>query len=546
MTQAIDFQTDPSRYRHWRVEYDGPVARLVMDVDADAGLFEGYQLKLNSYDLGVDIELYDAVQRLRFEHPEVKVVLLTSGKDRVFCAGANIRMLAGASHVHKVNFCKFTNETRNTNEESGERAGQFYIAVVSGSCAGGGYELALATDWIILTDDSSSSVSLPEVPLLAVLPGTGGLTRVVDKRMVRRDHADVFSTLVEGIKGQRAIDWKLVDDIAPLSQFPARTAEIARELADEVEDKSGRVGVELTPLALEREDEALRYGHVTVEWGEATRQASLEIRLPDSFSTADAAAAHAEGAAWWPFALFREVDDALLQLRVNQPGLNLVTLRVVGDPEVALAMDAFLAANRDHWFVEEVVHFMKRVLKRYDMTAKSFFALADEGTAFAGSFLEFGLGADRFYVLDDEDQEVVLGISGMNGGALPMGNDLSRLESRFLGDLDQAGRVLAKQGLLPAADAAPLGLATEAMDLIDWEDEIRVHCEERASYSPDALTGMEANLRYAGPETLETKIFGRLTAWQNWIFQRPNAVGDSGALQCYGTPSRPEFDYNRT
>ncbi len=542
----VSFETHPSRYRHWRLQVEGDLARLTMAVDPDGGLRPGYELKLNSYDLGVDIELADAIQRLRFEHPQVRCVTIDGALDKVFCAGANIQMLRTSGHGWKVNFCKFTNETRLYLEDASEASGLRSLAACNGATAGGGYELALACDRILLVDDSNSTVSLPEVPLLAVLPGTGGLTRVVDKRMVRRDHADVFSTLVEGIKGQRAIDWKLVDDIAPLSQFPTRTEEMARELADEVEDKSDRVGVELTPLALKREDEALRYRQVTVEWGEATRQASLEIRLPDSFSTADAAAAHAEGAAWWPFALFREVDDALLQLRVNQPGLNLVTLRVVGDPEVALAMDAFLAANRDHWFVDEVVHFMKRVLKRYDMTAKSFFALADEGTAFAGSFLEFALGADRFYVLDDEDQEVVLGITGMNGGALPMGNDLSRLESRFLGDLDQAGRVLAKQGLLPAADAALLGLATEAMDLIDWEDEIRVHCEERASYSPDALTGMEANLRYAGPETLETKIFGRLTAWQNWIFQRPNAVGDSGALQCYGTPSRPEFDYNRT
>jgi len=544
--EPISFETKPSQYHHWRLQVEGDLARLTMAVDPACGLRPGYELKLNSYDLGVDIELADAIQRLRFEHPQVRCVVIDGALEKVFCAGANIQMLRTSAHAWKVNFCKFTNETRLYLEEASDCSGLRSLAACNGATAGGGYELALACDRILLVDDSNSTVSLPEVPLLAVLPGTGGLTRVVDKRMVRRDHADVFSTLVEGIKGQRAIDWKLVDDIAPLSQFAERTMEMARELAAEVADKSERVGVSLPALEVTRGENAHRYRHVALEWGSAARQANLSITLPAAWDTADAAEAHAQGASWWLFDMFRQIDDALLQMRINLPGINMVSVRVVGDPAVALAADAFVAANLDHWFVAELAHFQKRVLKRYDLTAKSFFAMADVGTAFAGTWLEFGLGADRFYVLDDKDHPVQLGVSSRNGGDLPMSNDLSRLESRFLGDLDQAARVLAMQGLVPAAEAAGLGLSTESMDLIDWEDEIRVLLEERASYSPDALTGMEANLRFAGPETMETKIFGRLTAWQNWIFQRPNAVGDSGALQCYGTPSRPEFDYDRT
>lgn len=544
--ERVSFETHPQQYHHWRLSTDGDLARLTMAVNPSCGLRPGYELKLNSYDLGVDIELADAIQRLRFEHPEVRCVVIDGALDKVFCAGANIQMLRTSGHGWKVNFCKFTNETRLYLEDASQHSGLKSLAACNGATAGGGYELALACDEILLVDDSNSTVSLPEVPLLAVLPGTGGLTRVVDKRMVRRDHADVFSTLVEGIKGQRAIDWKLVDDIAPLSQFEARTKEMARELANSVEDKSDRIGVALPPLEVTHEEGAMRYRYVTVTWDESTRQGELQIQLPNAGNPADATAAHAEGAQWWLFDMFRQIDDALLNMRINLPLINVMSVRVLGNPQVALDSDAFLAAHQDHWFVTEVACFMKRVLKRYDLTAKSFFALADEGTAFAGTWLEFGLGADRFYVLDEEDTPVQLGVSSMNGGAYPMSNDLSRLESRFLGDLDQAGRVLAKQGLIAAADALGLGLSTESMDLIDWEDEIRVHLEERASYSPDSLTGMEANLRFAGPETLETKIFGRLTAWQNWIFQRPNAVGASGALQCYGTPSRPEFDYNRT
>jgi benzoyl-CoA-dihydrodiol lyase len=542
----VEFETHPDRYHHWRLAVDGDVARLTMAVDPSQGLRPGYELKLNSYDLGVDIELADAVQRLRFEHPQVRCVVIDGALEKVFCAGANIQMLRTSTHAWKVNFCKFTNETRLYLEDLSENSGMRTLAACNGATAGGGYELALACDRILLVDDSNSTVSLPEVPLLAVLPGTGGLTRVVDKRMVRRDRADVFSTLVEGIKGQKAIDWGLVDAIAPLSRFAETRDALARELADEVPDKSGRVGVALTPLGAEVGEDSVAYRHVSLRWNAAERTAALEVQLPDAVGEADGAAAHAAGSDWWFLRMFREFDDALLRLRVNQPGINLVTLRVVGDPQVALGLDAMLAAHEDHWFVAEVRHFAKRVLKRLDMTAKSVFALVDEGTAFAGTWLEMALAADRMYVLDDEDAPVSLGVSLQNGGNYPMGNGLTRLETRFLGQPEAATAVMQRQGLVPAADAAELGLSTESMDLIDWEDEIRVIVEERASYSPDALTGMEANLRFAGPETLETKIFGRLTAWQNWIFQRPNAVGATGALQCYGTPSRPEFDYDRT
>ena len=542
----VFFETRPDSYKHWRFAVDGDLARLTMDVDPSGGIRPGYELKLNSYDLGVDIELADAVQRLRFEHPQVRCLVIDAEMEKVFCAGANIQMLRSSQHGWKVNFCKFTNETRLYLEDMSEHSGIRTLAACNGATAGGGYELALACDEILLVDDSNSTVSLPEVPLLAVLPGTGGLTRVVDKRMVRRDRADVFSTLVEGIKGRKAIEWGLVDDIAPLSQFKQKTAEMARRLADTVEDKSDRVGVELTPLSLEVSESALEYQSVSLRWDAAARTGELEIRLPDSAGTNDADEAHSQGADWWFFRMFRELDDALLRSRVNLPGINLLTLRVVGDSKVALAADAFLAANEDHWFINEVRHFVKRVLKRTDMMAKSIFALADGGTAFAGTWLELALSADRFYVLDDADASVTLGSSVLNGGAYPMGNGLTRLETRFLGEPAAAAAVLDRAGLIPAADAADLGLSTESMDMIDWEDEIRVLLEERASYSPDALTGMEANLRFAGPETLETKIFGRLTAWQNWIFQRPNAVGQTGALQCYGTPTRPDFDYDRT
>jgi len=541
----VPFQTSPSQYKHWRLRFDGHLARLTMAVDSQCGLRPGYELKLNSYDLGVDIELADAISRIRFEHPEVKCVILDGALDKVFCAGANIQMLRSSAHGWKVNFCKYTNETRLYLEDMSEASGIRSLAACNGATAGGGYELALACDEILLVDDSNSSVSLPEVPLLAVLPGTGGLTRVVDKRMVRRDRADVFSTLVEGIKGKKAVEWDLVDDIAPLSQFEAKSIEMAERLATTVPDKTGRVGVELTELPLQRTEKGLHGDYVKVEHS-AERTVDMTLQLPSQLGPESGEAAHAEGANWWFFAAMREFDLALLELRVNESGVNLINLRVCGDPQLALALDAMLAANQDHWFVHEVMHFAKRVLKRLDMTAKSLFALVDEGTAFAGTFLEMALASDRIYVLDDADSEVQLGVSVLNGGTYPMGNGLSRLETRFLGDEQQVEKILDRVGLVPAADADELGLATEAMDEIDWEDEIRVLQEERASYSPDALTGMEANLRFAGPETMETKVFGRLTAWQNWIFQRPNAVGESGALQCYGTPVRPEFDYNRT
>ena len=544
-TSPVEFQTHPSRYRHWRLAFDGDVARLTMAVDAEGGLRPGYELKLNSYDLGVDIELADAVQRIRFEHPEVRCVVIDGALDKVFCAGANIQMLRSSGHAWKVNFCKYTNETRLYLEDMSEVSDIKTLAACNGATAGGGYELALACDEILLVDDSNSSVSLPEVPLLAVLPGTGGLTRVVDKRMVRRDRADVFSTLVEGIKGKKAIDWDLVDDIAPLSQFDAKRDEMAQALVATTPDKTGRVGVELTEVPMKRCEKGVRGDYVTME-KTGGRAASLTLTLPGELGPQNGDEAHAAACNWWFFQAMREFDLALLELRLNEAGINLVNLRVEGNPQLALDLDAMLAASQDHWFVHEVLHYAKRVLKRLDMTAKSFFALIDGGTAFAGTFLEMALAADRIYVLDDADTEVQLGVSILNGGAYPMGNGLTRLETRFLGEPEMAGEVLARTGLIDAADADELGLATEAMDEIDWEDEIRVLQEERASYSPDALTGMEANLRYAGPETMETKIFGRLTAWQNWIFQRPNAVGESGALQCYGTPVRPEFDYNRT
>ncbi len=544
--ERVAFQTHPRQYRHWKLAFEGDLARLTMAVDPDGGLRPGYELKLNSYDLGVDIELADALQRIRFEHPETRCVVIDGALDKVFCAGANISMLRGSSHPWKVNFCKYTNETRLYLEDMAEVSGIKSLAACNGATAGGGYELALACDQILLVDDSNSSVSLPEVPLLAVLPGTGGLTRLVDKRLVRRDRADVFSTLVEGIKGKKAVEWGLVDDIAPLSRFEEKRDELARALADSAPDKSGRSGVELAPLSCEADEAGFRWQYVTLALDRAARTAELSLQLPAEAGTADPAEIQAQGCAWWLFQAFREFDEALLELRINESGINVVSLRVLGEVATALAADAILAANEDDWFVSEVRHYLKRVLKRLDMTAKTFFALADGGTAFAGSFLEMALSADRIYVLDEPDTPVELGVSVLNGGAYPMGNGLTRLETRFLGEPEMPAKVLERLGPVPAEDAEELGLCTAALDEIDWEDEIRVYLEERASYSPDALTGMEANLRYAGPETLETKIFGRLTAWQNWIFQRPNAVGESGALQCYGTPNRPEFDYNRT
>ena len=542
----VDFRTAPARYRHWRLQVDGPLARLTMAVQPDGGLRPGYALKLNSYDLGVDIELADAIQRLRFEHPQVRCLVLDGALEKVFCAGANIQMLRTSGHAWKVNFCKFTNETRLTLEDLAENSGVRTLAACNGATAGGGYELALACERILLVDDRNSAVSLPEVPLLAVLPGTGGLTRVVDKRRVRRDLADVFCTLVEGVKGRKAVEWRLVDDLAPLSRFAEERDRIARELAASVPDRSDRRGVPLGDLEVADAPGARSTRHTELRWDAQTRIARLTLRLPAQPGPADAAAARSEGARWWFFELMRGFDDALLHLRVNLPEINLVTIRVEGDPAVALAADALLAAHQDDWFVRETALYARRVLKRLDMTAKSLFALADAGTAFAGTFLEVALACDRVYLLSDETEAVQLGVSPLNGGAYPMGNGLTRLETRFLDDDAAVAAVLARHGVLDAEAAEALGLATEALDRMDWDDQVRVQEEERAAYSPDALTGMEANLRFPGPETMETKIFGRLTAWQNWIFQRPNAVGGTGALQCYGTPNRPQFDYQRT
>ncbi len=543
--QAVDFQTSPGQYRHWVLRFDGDLARLTMAVDPDQPIRPGYELKLNTYDLGVDIELADAIQRIRFEHPSTRAVIIDGALDKVFCAGANILMLRSSGHAWKVNFCKFTNETRLSLEDLSARSEIPSLAACNGATAGGGYELALACDEILLIDDSNSTVSLPEVPLLAVLPGTGGLTRVVDKRKVRRDRADVFSTLVEGIKGQKALDWGLVDKTAPSSQFEEVRDGMARELGAGGPDRASREGVSLTPLEVETDETSRRYSFVSLENGDDSRIVDLVVNLPEEAGPVGGEAIREAGAGWWFFQALRELDDALLHLRVNRPGVNLVLFRVRGKVEVALAADAAMETEGD-WFLDEVRFFAGRVFKRMDMTAKTFFALADEGTAFAGTWLEPALAADRLYVLDDPEVEVGLGLSKANLGAYLMGNGLSRLETRFLGDEETLAKVAANLGPVPASRTEELGLATEAMDAIDWEDEIRVHVEERASYSPDALTGMEANLRFAGPETLETKIFGRLTAWQNWIFQRPNAVGENGALQRYGTPIRPEFDYSRT
>ncbi len=547
----IDFQTDPSRYRHWKLGVDGDVATLTMDVDENGGLFEGYQLKLNSYDLGVDIELADAVQRLRFEHPQVKVVVLRSGKNRVFCAGANIRMLAGAAHAHKVNFCKFTNETRNGFEDSSENSGQRFITVINGTAAGGGYELALATDHIILADDGSSSVALPEVPLLAVLPGTGGLTRVVDKRKVRRDHADFFCTIEEGVKGKRAVAWRLVDEITPNSRLEAKVAERARAFAEASKRKGNGKGVALTPLNRTIDEAGVRYGFVAVDIDRAGRIATISIQAPDVPPPVDIDGMLAQGASFWPLQVARELDDAILHLRLNAPETALIVFKSHGEPAHVLAFDAFLEGNKAHWLVNEIRHFWKRVLKRIDVTSRTLVTLVEPGSCFVGTLAELVFAADRSYMLigsreGDNRPPPVLQLTAANFGPYPMSNGLTRLESRFLADPSDLTRAQEKIGeALDAGQAEELGLVTFALDDIDWDDEIRVFLEERASFSPDSLTGMEANLRFAGPETMESKIFARLTAWQNWIFQRPNAVGEEGALRRYGSGQKPRFDMTR-
>jgi benzoyl-CoA-dihydrodiol lyase len=546
----IDFQTDPSRYRHWKLDVAGEIATLTMDVDENAGLFEGYQLKLNSYDLGVDIELADAVQRLRFEHPAVKVVVVRSGKNRVFCAGANIRMLAGATHAHKVNFCKFTNETRNGLEDSSENSGQRFITVVNGTAAGGGYELALATDHIILADDGAAAVALPEVPLLAVLPGTGGLTRVVDKRKVRRDHADFFCTIEEGIKGKRAVAWRLVDEIAPNSKLEAKIAERTKEFAAASKRNGNGKGIALAPLKRSIDENGVCYRYVSVDIDRAAHIATISLQAPDA-PPSDIDGMIALGASFWPLQVARELDDAILHLRINELETALLVFKSHGDPAQVLAHDAFLDANKAHWLVNEIRQYWKRVLKRIDVTSRTLVTLVEPGSCFVGTLAELVFAADRSYMLigsrqGDNRPPPSIGLSAMNFGPYPMSHGLTRLQSRFQADPSDVERAQAKIGeALDAEAAEELGLVTFALDDIDWDDEIRVFFEERASFSPDSLTGMEANLRFVGPETMESKIFARLTAWQNWIFQRPNAVGEEGALRRYGSGQKPRFDMTR-
>jgi benzoyl-CoA-dihydrodiol lyase len=556
--ERVEFRLSPDRYRHWRVSYDGPVATLVMDVDEQGGLVPGYELKLNSYDLGVDIELYDAVQRLRFEHPEVRTVVVTSGKPKIFCAGANIRMLAASAHGWKVNFCKFTNETRNGIEDATANSGQTYLAAVNGTASGGGYELALACEHIMLVDDRSSAVSLPELPLLGVLPGTGGLTRVSDKRHVRRDLADYFSTRPEGVGGKKAVQWRLVDEAVPRPRWDETVAERAAELAHRSGRPEGAVGVTLTPLGKTRDDDAITYEHVSAGLNRDAGSVDITIKGPQAGPPADMAQATGQGAAFWPLAVTRELDDLILDLRTNETELGTWVFRTEGDPAAVLAYDDLLLANAGDWFANEVLHYLKRTLRRLDVTSRSLIAVIEPGSCFAGSLLELALAADRSFQLagvfqavdpntgdpDAEPATIILG--DINAGPLTMSNGLTRLQTRFWGD--EAGYEAAGKRLcaaLEAEEAADLGLVTFAPDDIDWDEEIRITTEERASFSPDALTGLEANYRFAGPETMETKIFGRLSAWQNWIFNRPNASGPDGALRRFGTGQRAVFDRKR-
>ncbi len=551
MSKVIDFRVDPSSYRHWQVSYDGPVATLSMDVDEKGGLFDGYELKLNSYDLGVDIELNDVVQRMRFEHPEVKVVVLRSGKDNVFCAGANIRMLGGAEHGHKVNFCKFTNETRNAFEAAEKDSGQQYIAAVKGACAGGGYELALACNHIMLTDDSTSAVGLPEVPLLAVLPGTGGLTRITDKRKVRRDLADIFCSIEEGVKGQRAKDWRLVDEVIPNSQFIETVQQRASEFAAKSSKPDIDVGIVLEPLERAHTDNAIVWSSVKVDIDRAGRKAVITLHGPDQDAPADMAAFQAQGDQAYLLRLCREFEDAILHMRLNEMDIGLWVIRTDGNPDLFAAHEALLADNADHWLANEVRQYWKRTLKRLDVTSRSLVAFVEHGSCFVGVLAEVLFSVDRTYMMegefeDDDRPLATIRLSEANYGPYPMGNGLTRLQTRFLGEPERVDASRERIGEALDAEAAnSMGLVTVILDDIDWDDEVRIFVEERASFSPDALTGMEANLRFAGPETMETRIFGRLTAWQNWIFIRPNAVGEDGALQRYGSGVRGDFDLER-
>jgi len=548
-TPPIRFQTSPDRYRHWRLAFEGDVATLTMAVEPFGGHRDDYELKLNSYDLAVDIELADAVQRIRFEHPEVRCVVLTGALDRVFCAGANILMLRTSTHAFKVNFCKFTNETRLAIEDASRSSGIRFLAAINGTASGGGYELALACDDILLVDDRSSAVAFPELPLLGVLPGTGGLTRITDKRKIRRDRCDVFASLAEGVKGKRAVEWGLVDAIAPLSRWKETVAARARKLADGVRPRGSR-GVALEPIEASSgaltSDRHASYTHVGVTIDDSGRKAEIDLTAPEA-APHTVEEALAQGSAWWVLRAFRELDDAILDLRLNKPEVGLVLLRARGNPSVLARTDALLASEA-HWFPLEVRHLVKRVLKRLDASAKSFFAIADDGTTWVGTFLELLLACDRSYVLNDEAAKVAFGTTAVNAGLYPMANGISRLETRFLGQPSAAAALAEahRDRILDAAMADELGLATFAPDSIDWDDEVRLAIEERVAFSPDGLTGMEQNVRFPGPETMETKIFGRLSAWQNWIFQRENAVGPRGALTCYGTPNQPRFDVRRT
>jgi len=537
--EAINFQTDPSRYQHIELEINGPIATIALNIKEDKPLKPGYALKLNSYDLGVDIELFDAVSRLRFEHPEVAVVVITSKRDGLFSAGANIFMLGSSTHNFKVNFCKYTNETRLAIEDATENSGQTYIAALNGIASGGGYELPLACKEIYLVDDRRSAVSLPEVPYLGVLPGTGGLTRLVDKRKIRRDRADIFVTLAEGIKGQRAVDWNLVDGIFPSSKFNEEVMARAAKLAGE--GHTERKGIKLEALNPTVTDKGISYKYVKLTFGPETRVAHLEIQAPEEILPIPDDPTML-GGEWYPIKMYRELEDALLQLRFNYPEIGLTAIHTRGELNKVIQLDEQLFAHRDHWFINEVILLMKRVLKRFDVSAKSLFSIVDQGSCFAGSLLELALASDRAYMLTGTE----VAITEFNKGILPMGNGLSRLTTKLLGEPNIVEQALAQGEPFDAKQAEEMGLVTLAIDELDWDDEVRVAIEERASLSPDALTGLEASLRFAGPETLETKIFGRLSAWQNWIFQRPNAVGERGALIMYGKPGSPEFDWRRT
>jgi len=548
----INFQTSPDQYKHWKLSFDGAVARLSMDVAEDETLADGYKLKLNSYDLGVDIELADAIQRIRFEHPEVRAVVVTSLKPRIFCAGANIYMLGTSSHAFKVNFCKFTNETRCAIEDDSHHSGRRYLAALNGTASGGGYELAIACDEIYLVDDGNSAVSLPEVPLLGVLPGTGGLTRLVDKRKVRRDRADVFSTLAEGLKGKRAKEWGLIDDTFATTKFQESIDERVTQIVNLRKDEESQVnnlrnnGIKLNSLEFESTADTRDYKYVSLRFHRDKRYADLTVRAPESDLPTTAEEIQKLGDDYWPLRVFRELDDALLHLRVNEPEIGLVCLRTEGDIDHVLAVDKTLAANRDHWLVREIILQMARTLRRMDLTAKSFFSIIEPGSCFAGNLFELVLASDRSYMLNNPDETVEVALSELNVGAFPMSNGLTRLQSRFLAEPKKAYEAFAREGRFDTEAADKAGLVTFAPDDLDWDDEIRLAIEERTSLSPDALTGMEASLRFAGPETMDTKIYGRLTAWQNWIFQRPNAVGPNGALTNYGKPTKAQFDYKRT